>query len=134
MAIARMMNRKLITTPLVLLSAVYFLCGFTEFSIYGFERGYAVTDTYGNLLRMGIGLYAFYDLMETPQGPDLTRVPLFYFNTGLFVYCSGTLFLYALQEKLLQVFPMSWLLHVTLSIFFYLMLTKAILCIVQTKS
>lgn len=134
MAIARMMNRKLINTPVILLSAVYFLCAWAEFSIHGVERGYAFTDTYGNLLRMGIGLYAFYDLMETPQGTDLSRVPLFYFNTGLFVYCAGNLFLDAMFQKLVQVFPLALLVHAPLSIFFYLMLTKSMLCIVQTKS
>ena len=134
LALAGLMKGPLWTRPVLVLSVGYFICAAVECNLYLLERSYPVTDTYGNLLRIGICLYAFYDLTEHPQGADLLRVPLFYFNTGLLVYSSGTLFLFAMMNQLMHVFSLSWLLHAPLSIFFYYMLAKSMVCLVQTKS
>ena len=79
-----------------------------------------------NLLLIGLSVYYFYYLNKTLPILYLERFYMFWINTGILIYFSGTLLLFALGEYLtelaqplsLQLWNIHLLLNILLNLFF----------------
>lgn len=113
---------------------LFFLIGFTLLSFLNSVLMQSIFsfNTYARSLEalflLVFSLLLFYNLLISEQTAEWYHNPISWFNIGIFLYFSGSLFLFLLSQVLLQdkfFNETAWVIHATLVLIMYLFFTAA---------
>ena len=114
--------------------ALYLLFWFLNFFIF---QGVHNINSYSSLTTsfcvMVISLWYFYVLIQRLPAESITKLPMFWINTAMLIYYSGTFFIYLSMDYLVNVLKDNliaiWYIHHLLGLIFYSSLWYAMLLI-----
>ena len=91
--------------------------------MYGFETFNTYARPIGNILFIFFAISYYYKLLKDLKVRYLERNPMFWINTGILIYFSGSLFLFIFSNYILknvQLNILFWAIHAGLNIFIHI--------------
>lgn len=125
------MNSKQVGRVLDVAITAFLVFGIVNlFFIQGTANMNSYTNSVGTITLMAISIVYFYFLLKELPTETITKLPMFWVNTAVLIYYSGTFIQYLAADYLITVLKddliNSWTLHNFLGILHYLMLAFAL--------